>query len=137
MPAHHLTSRDGKPIPLREPHPLDVYAALAALRAAPQDGPYIAIALVGELGAARPRTGGMDARDYARAVADYLAASIDLQDLIRQADAVLVALLQEHRLIPTVEEVAQAGESSRAMSRSTRGSSSPAPGPETPAAGGP
>jgi len=137
MPAHYLTSRDGKQIPLRAPHPLDLHAHLQALRACPGDAPYIAISLIGSMGGAPLRRQGHHI-DYARQVADFLEASIDLTSLISQADDILTRCLVDGGIIPTKAELAEMGESStgRAGEPSSNASSSADSGPATPAGGG-
>lgn len=138
MPAHVLITRDGKEIPLRAPHPLDLHAALQALRACPGDGPYIAISLIGTMGGAPLRRQGGAHIDYARQVADFLAASIDLASLILQADDILTRCLIDGGIIPTKAELEESGESltGRAGEPSSSASSSAVSGPATPPAGG-
>jgi hypothetical protein len=117
---------------------LDLHAHLQALRACPGDAPYIAISLIGSMGGAPLRRQGGAHIDYARQVADFLEASIDLASLITQADDILTRCLVDGGIIPTQRELAESGESStgRAGEPSSNASSSAESGPATPAGGG-
>lgn len=132
MPALYLTTRDGKRIPLRHPHPIDVHAHRTALTLCPSDGPYIAVSLIGSMGAIRQRRSGMHHADYAILVVEQLSAVIDCDELIRQADAIAVEALNIGELIPGQAEVEELGESSgRTGASCSTASVSPDTGGET------